>query len=89
MATRESEAQREARLARRALDIQREVTAEMRECVRDALTALDAVIVGESLPQRDARVRSAMEAALAITVDSITARRIAAAADAPAPTVPA
>lgn len=85
----ESEAQREARLARRALDIQREATAEMRASIREALTALDAVVVGESLPQRDARVRGAMEAALAVTVDSITARRIAAAADAPAPTVPA
>jgi hypothetical protein len=77
---RESQDARDARAARYSLGVQQEVTAEMRCAVRDAITALDAVIVGESIPQRDARVRGLLEAALAVTNDTVVARRVALAA---------
>lgn len=77
---RESQDARDARTARYNLGVQQEVTAEMRCAVRDAITALDAVIVGESIPQRDARVRELLEAALAVTNDTVIARRVALAA---------
>lgn len=77
---RESQDARDARAARYNLGVQQEVTAEMRCAVRDAITALDAVCVGESLPQRDARVRTLLERALAVTVDTVVAARVDAAA---------
>lgn len=77
---RESQDARDARAARYNLGVQQEVTAEMRCAVRDAITALDTVLVGESLPQRDARVRALLERALAVTVDTVVAARVDAAA---------
>jgi len=77
---RESQDARDARAARYNLGVQQEVAAEMRCAVRDAITALDAVRVGESLPQRDARVRGLLERALAVTVDTVVAARVDAAA---------
>ncbi len=77
---RESQDARDARAARYNLGVQQEVAAEMRCAVRDAITALDAVIVGESIPQRDARVRGLLEASLAVTNDTVVARRVALAA---------
>ena len=46
---RESQDARDARAARYSLGVQQEVTAEMRCAVRDAITALDAVIVGDAV----------------------------------------
>ncbi len=77
---RESQDARDARVARYNLGVQQEVTAEMRCAVRDAVTALDTVLVGESLPQRDARVRALLERALAVNVGSVVAQRTALAA---------
>ena len=78
--SRESQDARDARAARRDLDVAREVTGEIRCHVRDAIEALDSAVVGETPFAREQRVRALLERALTFTESTVVARRIEAAA---------